>query len=174
MAGRGRGAKLPSEVKAEKGTIRKCREAPKPTIPAKKIKTSAEPPKHFKNKGFEMALEFWLYYEPMAREIKVLATTDLTALARLCETEMRYRLLLDEFMAQYGGQSTMLDRNGEPKLNPVVKTLNETNAQLYRLYDCFGFTPASRSKVEPVKPLQGEKESPISKLLAMRDKELAV
>lgn len=169
----GRGKRIPMEVKAATGTLKKDREQPKSHLPVVKVKEPAEPPLHFNDPIYAEALKLWHHYEPMAREIKVLATTDLAALARLCETEMRYRKLLDEQTKDYGGLATIIDgKTGKPVLNPIVKTLNELTVQLTRLYECFGFTPASRAKVAVVKQLQDEKENPVAKLVQMQQKAL--
>lgn len=161
--------KIPDEVKKAKGTFQKCRANPDPPVVAR-VEQAHPPPDLFLKTGYERDLELWYYFEPMARQIKVLATSDISALQRLCETQTRYEKALHEFKTQHNCQCLTTNSKGDFVLNPLSKQLNELTHLHNRLLCEFGFTPASRTRVEQVKTQKSPTESPLAKIMALKAK----
>jgi P27 family predicted phage terminase small subunit len=155
----------PDEVKKAQGTFQQCRSSKAPP-PIKRVDEPAPPPAHFNEPAYAKALEYWYYYEPLARKIKVLAETDLKSLEQLCEVNMRYR----NAMAEYDGTCLTTNDKGNIVLNPLAKQLNELTSLHVRLLCEFGFTPSSRTRVEQVKAPKADADNPLAKILALKAK----
>ena len=96
------------------------------------------------------AKKFWKQIVPELRRLGVLTVVDGPALAGLCQTYARWRVA-EEFIAKHGECYPLRGENGSIRYMqqfPQVSISRNLLHQLRGLYQEFGLTPASRTRVE--------------------------
>jgi len=95
------------------------------------------------------AKKAWKQLVPMLEFMGVLTRIDANALARYCETWVRWRHA-QEFLKQKGEVYPLKDESGKVKCLmpfPQVAIANSLAQQLLRLEQEFGLTPAARTRI---------------------------
>ena len=96
----------------------------------------------------------WRRLVPQLEKAGVLQVVDANSLARYVETWVQWRQAT-QFIRDKGTTYALKDENGQTKYLqqfPQVSIARNLAIQLTRLEDAFGMNPASRSRVEVVKP----------------------
>lgn len=92
----------------------------------------------------EKAQKHWAKIRPQLVESGVINNLDRYALMALCEAWATFL----EAMTQVRRSGILVKgRHGEPVRNPYLKVVNESTAQLTKLFAEFGMTPSSRQRV---------------------------
>lgn len=183
MAGR---KKLPSQLKALRGTKRKDRSNPAEPVPPLRVSTDCP------FSLFGVALEAWNQLSNELTKIKVLTEADLQALKLLCESiaeydslyyslwekqangEMRYEptVSLYEIYDKSTGKGNLKKKLAIPKLigtkvKPQVAMMAENRKFQKMMLTEFGLTPSSRGRVWAIGTLPPGPDK--SKLQKMRE-----
>ena len=131
----------PVAIHMAEGTFRPCRHGNTATAP------SGRPSKPQRLKG--AAAAYWRRVLDRLETIGVLATTDVEAIARYCETLAEYDAALID-LAKFGRLQLIKNDLGRVKCvmqSPCVGIVNKLRAELRRMEDEFGLTPASRASL---------------------------
>jgi P27 family predicted phage terminase small subunit len=136
--------KLPTEVKKQRGTLRKDRENPnepkltptKPPIPSWLSKDGQKAFIELSNLLFDMS---------------VLTEADNLSLTLLCDSYSEYKNA-KEVVNELGTTMEVVSREGNSKLviRPEVQIANQSFVRVFQLLKEFGLTPSSRAKVNAI------------------------
>lgn len=102
----------------------------------------------------------WQQLVPMLRRMRVLTKIDGNALARYCQTWVRWRRA-EEFIARNGEVYTLKDDKGQVRCVmqwPQVSIANKLAIQLLRLEQEFGLTPSARTRIQVDLPREVSEE----------------
>jgi P27 family predicted phage terminase small subunit len=113
-------------------------------------KTLLEPPDWLEGD----ALEEWNRVVPDLANRQLLVSVDTMILSGYCSTFAEYRQYCK--IVQNEGR-IIRGANGEPKLHPAVRQSNVLLAELRRMANEFGFSPAARTKIV-IEPLKTEEQ----------------
>jgi P27 family predicted phage terminase small subunit len=141
-------APTPTKIKAARGSwrakINRREPAPEPGAPPRPQWLAVE------------ARAYWDELVPELLRLGVLSLIDAKALARYCQTWARWRKA-DEWIQQHGLTYPIKDKDGNVAAVqqwPEVGIFNKLSAQLLRLEQEFGLTPAARTRVQAQVPTQ--------------------
>tara|TARA_R100000329_G_scaffold87160_1_gene73408 strand:- start:4971 stop:5444 length:474 start_codon:yes stop_codon:yes gene_type:complete len=136
--------RLPTEIKKQRGTIRKDRENPKepvldPVIPPIPTWLSKDGQKAF------VELSNLLF------DMKVLTEADSLSLTLLCDSYSEYKKA-KEVVNELGTTMEVTSREGNTKsvIRPEVQVANQSFVRVFQLLKEFGLTPSSRAKVNAI------------------------
>lgn len=139
--------KLDDEVKAKRGTLRKCRvneDQPKP----EKVKDIVEIPKFLNRYG----AAFYRKYHKLLSDLNVLTESDLETLAVIAGEYGKY------VQAQYnikkeGYTTTGVNKNGSAyeMISPWINIANNAFKNYNSMLAKFGLSPSDRSKISVIK-----------------------
>jgi P27 family predicted phage terminase small subunit len=90
----------------------------------------------------------WRRVARLLTATRVLAESDLSALALYCEAYARYRAALDEITGKDGKLTLTVDTGtGSIKAHPALTIMNQAQGQMRAILVEFGMTPSSRTRV---------------------------
>lgn len=150
---------LPDEVKVSRGTAQKCRMRPN-AVKAAIVEDLPPAPEWLG----EIGRKEWAVKTAELFRMGILATSDLTLLAALCNEWEVYQNAEAE-MRKTGRYFTRRDEEGNViAANPVpmVKIAKDALDKFSQLSSEFGFSPVARLRIQVAPP---EKEDPIMALL---------
>lgn len=135
----GKGRKpTPSHLKVVRGTNRADRQNKFEPTPGA---FSIEPPDHLSERGREA----WHFAVDVLGRMGVLTEADAWAVELLCEARSDWISARDDIAAN---GATYQTEAGLVKANPAVAHRNDASRRLQSLLSEFGFSPASRAKVQ--------------------------
>ena len=136
--------RLPTEVKKQRGTLRKDREnqsepkltPTKPPIPTWLSKDGQKAFVELSNLLFDMS---------------VLTKADELSLTLLCDSYSEYKKA-KEIVNELGSTMEVISREGNSKsvIRPEVQIANQSFVRVFQLLKEFGLTPSSRAKVNAI------------------------
>ena len=114
------------------------------------------------------AMTEWARLHPVLVERGHLGRVDRNAFAIYCQLIGIWKLLSEELARQ---PATTQGSEGQPRLNPLLRYHGEIVDRIRMFSEQFGFTPASRSKVDDNK--EGDEASDLEKFLGRKTTDLA-
>ena len=131
--------KLPTAVKAAKGTLQACRENPdEPNYIT--LHELPDPPKYLNKIG---KAEYYSAANEL-QHLGILNNVNFNLFVAYCTQVAVY---FDAIERLHESGSVIVDASENPKVNPFMRVANDSLANMIRIACEFGITPASASKV---------------------------
>ena len=136
--------RLPTEIKKQRGTLRKDRTNPnEPVLPTVIPPT----PTWLSEDGQKTFLELG----ELLHDMSVLTNADVLALELLCDAYSEYKGA-KQIVNELGATQDIISREGNTKtvIRPEVQIANQAFVRVFQLLKEFGLTPSSRAKVNSI------------------------
>lgn len=136
--------RLPTELKKQRGTLRKDRMNPnEPVLPS----VIPPIPTWLSEDGQKAFAEL----STLLHDMSVLTQADELALTLLCDAYSEYKKA-KEVVNELGATMEVISREGnsKPTIRPEVQIANQSFVRVFQLLKEFGLTPSSRAKVNAI------------------------